>query len=161
MIDLKQLAVDAKRREAEFKDALKKVTKKNSRKTDLLVHAIHEDVFDRTDCLSCGNCCRTIGPRIIEADIKRISKALRMKPGDFIEQYIRVDEDNDYVFKSMPCPFLGEDNYCFIYEKRPKACREYPHTDRKNFFQLKNLTLTNSKSCPAVFDILSELTKKI
>ncbi len=31
-----------------------------------------------------------------------------------------------------PCPFLGDDNYCSVYEARPKACREYPHTDRKN-----------------------------
>lgn len=45
--------------------------------------------------------------------------------------YLRVDEDNDKVFKSMPCPFLGEDNLCSIYDIRPKACREFPHTDRK------------------------------
>lgn len=161
MIDLKDLAEKAAKKEPEFKAALKKINKKSARKTDTIVHAIHDEVFEKTNCLECGNCCRTIGPRISEADIKRMAKANRLKAAEFIAQYIRVDEDGDYVFKTMPCPFLAEDNFCMIYENRPKACREYPHTDRKNFFQLKQLTLINSKSCPAVFEILSELTKRI
>ncbi len=160
-MDLKNLAAEAEKKEAAFNALFKKINKKNARKTDLLVQATHQRVFEKTDCLACGNCCRTIGPRINETDIKRMAKAVRMKPGDFMEEYIRIDEDNDYVFKTMPCPFLGEDNYCFIYENRPKACREYPHTDRKNFYQLKKLTLINSKSCPAVFEILTELGTKL
>lgn len=161
MINIEDLEEEAIRREPEFKVAYKKINKKNARKTDLLIHAIHDEVFEKTNCTECGNCCKTIGPRISEVDIKRMAKATRMKAAEFIAKYIRVDEDDDYVFNTMPCPFLGEDNFCFIYDNRPKACREYPHTDRKNFFQLKDLTLTNSKSCPAVYEILSELTLRI
>ncbi|MCD8261039.1 MAG: YkgJ family cysteine cluster protein [Bacteroides sp.] len=77
-----------------------------------------------------------------------------------VETYLRIDEDNDYVFKSMPCPFLGTDNYCCIYEDRPKACREYPHTDRKKFYQLYSLSIKNSTTCPAVLEILERLRKE-
>ncbi|NBU47652.1 MAG: YkgJ family cysteine cluster protein, partial [Flavobacteriales bacterium] len=63
-----------------------------------------------------------------------------------------------YVLKSSPCTFLGDDNYCNIYEVRPLACREYPHTDRKNMFQILDLTAQNSKICPAVSRIVQKIT---
>ncbi len=80
-----------------------------------------------------------------------------MKPGDFIEKYLRVDEDKDFVLKSSPCTFLGKDNHCSIYEARPKACREYPHTDRKKMVQLLDLTYKNTMVCPAVLEILKRM----
>ena len=82
-----------------------------------------------------------------------------MKPGDFIEKYLRVDEDRDYVLKSSPCPFLGEGNHCTVYEDRPKACREYPHTDRKKMVQITELTLRNTLVCPAVLEMVERLKK--
>jgi Fe-S-cluster containining protein len=62
------------------------------------------------------------------------------KTTQFIEQYLRIDEDQDYVLQSVPL-FLDTDNSCFIYDVRPKACREFPHTDRKKFQQITELTL--------------------
>jgi Fe-S-cluster containining protein len=78
-----------------------------------------------------------------------------------MEHYLRLDEDNDYVLQSVPCSFLGADNYCSIYEVRPKACREFPHTDRKKFQQISNLTLKNVAICPAAFNIVEEMKKRI
>lgn len=83
-----------------------------------------------------------------------------MKDAEFVAQYVRVDEDGDQVFQSMPCPFLGADNYCGIYEHRPKACREYPHTNRVNQYQLLKLHERNAKICPAVEMVLKELVLK-
>ena len=74
---------------------------------------------------------------------------------------MRLDEDNDYVLQSVPCKFLGVDNYCSIYEVRPKACREFPHTDRKKFQQISNLTLKNVAICPAAFNIVEAMKKRI
>ncbi len=127
---------------------------------DDTIHAIHEEVFEEIDCLSCGNCCRTLGPRITDRDIDKIAAVLRIKPHEVVEKYLRIDEDKDYVFQSMPCPFIDTDNYCHIYENRPKACREYPHTDRKKFFQIHALTIRNAETCPAVFDILENLKRQ-
>ncbi|MCD8166744.1 MAG: YkgJ family cysteine cluster protein [Bacteroides sp.] len=125
-IDLKTLSERARRASKENKQFFKTLKKNRQRELDDVIHRIHQEVFDETDCLECGNCCRSLGPLITDRDIERMAQALRKKPSEVAETYLRIDEDNDYVFKSMPCPFLGTDNYCCIYEDRPKACREYP-----------------------------------
>jgi Fe-S-cluster containining protein len=96
-----------------------------------------------------------------DKDIQRISKSFKMKAQQFIETYLILDEENDYVLQSVPCTFLGTDNYCSIYDVRPKACREFPHTDRKKFQQISNLTLKNVSICPAAYNIVEEMKKRI
>jgi Fe-S-cluster containining protein len=54
-----------------------------------------------------------------------------------------------------------DDNECLIYDVRPKACSEYPHTNRKKFIQIANLTLNNTEVCPAVYDIVEKLKQKV
>jgi Fe-S-cluster containining protein len=124
---------------------------------DDVFHAVHNEVFEEMDCLQCANCCKTTSPIFYQTDIDRVARSLRIKPGDLIERYLRIDEDGDYVLKSSPCPFLGSDNYCSIYSDRPKACREYPHTDRKKMVQIMDLTLRNTLVCPAVFEMVERL----
>jgi Fe-S-cluster containining protein len=80
-----------------------------------------------------------------------------MKQGDMIDTYLRLDEDGDYVVKKSPCPFLGSDNYCSIYEARPRDCEKYPYTDSGEFFEYTNTTYQNSTTCPAVFYVLERL----
>lgn len=159
-MDLTSLPEKAKRVEKESKAFFKAIKKGRLRELDDTIHWLHEEEFRVTDCLECANCCRTLGPRIIDKDIERIGSNLRMKPAEVITTYLRIDEDGDYVFKEMPCPFLAADNYCFIYEDRPKACREYPHTDRKKFHQIHALTVRNAATCPAVFNILERLKRE-
>ncbi|EGK06127.1 hypothetical protein HMPREF9456_00001 [Dysgonomonas mossii DSM 22836] len=127
---------------------------------DTIVQQLHDEVSEKIDCLTCANCCRSLGPAIYDKDIERIAKALRIKPSEVVSSYLRIDEDGDYVFKSMPCPFLMDDNYCSIYESRPKACREYPHTDRKNFEQIYKLTVKNASTCPIAYEVLCKLMDK-
>ena len=125
------------------------------------IHAIHEQTFSCIDCLKCANCCSTTGPLFTDKDISRIAKYLSMKPSDFTEQFLRIDEDNDYVLQSVPCTFLDADNHCSIYHVRPKACREYPHTDRLKQHQLLKLTEKNVSICPAVFQIVEKLKNQL
>ena len=156
-MDLTKFNQTAHRRSAENKKFLSKLKSKNSRKLDDAFHREHETVFERTDCLQCANCCKTTSPIFYPNDIERISKSLRMKPGEFVDKYLRIDEDHDYVLKSSPCPFLDGENYCVIYSDRPKACREYPHTDRKKVIQLMDLPYKNTLVCPAVLEIVERL----
>ena len=158
-MDLDRFARNSKNKLAENKKVLKDLKGKDPRKVDKVFHQLHTEVFEETDCLSCANCCKTTSPIFYENDIDRLAKSLRMKPGDFIQKYLRIDEDKDYVVKSSPCPFLGPDNYCSVYENRPKACREYPHTDRKKMVQVLDLALKNTQVCPAVFEIVERLKK--
>ncbi|MDR3652379.1 MAG: YkgJ family cysteine cluster protein [Paludibacter sp.] len=156
-IDYKLLPVLAAKSEPEWKRYFLK-NKKKLEGMDLQVQALHTKITERTDCLRCGNCCRSLGPRITDKDVDRMAKALRMKATDVISKYLKIDEDGDTVFQTMPCPFLGDDNYCAIYESRPKACREYPHTDRKRFYQIYNLSVKNAYTCPIVYEVLQQLT---
>jgi Fe-S-cluster containining protein len=155
---LPQLAADKKGENQRF---FKKLKARPPKHLDALMQELHRDEFSRTDCLGCANCCKTTGPLFTGADIERIASHLRLKPGQFTAQYLRLDEDGDYVLQQVPCPFLGADNYCHIYDVRPKACREYPHTDRKKFHQITGLTLKNTAICPAAYRIVEELKKRL
>lgn len=111
------------------------------------------------DCLECGNCCRCLGPRLVDVDIRRLAECLKMKPATFIGKYLKIDEDGDYIFKSMPCPFLSDDNFCSVYKHRPKACREYPHTSRKYIVSILNICVKNIDICPVVKNIFVKLER--
>ena len=152
-----QVALKYKENQQFFK-RLKKV---KTKVLDKLIHPFHNEVFECTDCLKCANCCKTTGPLFTDKDVSRITKHLRIKPSEFTEKYLRIDEDRGYVLQSVPCIFLGEDNYCSIYDVCPKACREFPHTDRIKQSQLLNLTEKNVEVCPAVYNILEKLKKRL
>ena len=158
---INQLPKLAKDKHNENKKFFTKLKKKPPKNLDYLMQDLHDEEFGKTDCLQCANCCKTTGPLFTDKDINRIAKHFRMKPQQFIEQYLRIDEDNDYVLQSVPCIFLGADNYCSIYDVRPKACREFPHTDRKKFQQISNLTLKNVAICPAAYNIVEAMKQKI
>lgn len=158
---LKQLKKKAKDKSGENKKYFAKLKKRTPKNLDYIMQELHDAEFEKTDCLTCANCCKTTGPLFTNADVERVAKHFRLKPQRFVEQYLRVDEDNDYVLQQVPCAFLGLDNYCSIYDVRPKACREFPHTDRKKFQQISNLTLKNVAICPAAFNIVEEMKKKI
>jgi len=118
---------------------------------------LHEEAFEKIDCLQCAACCKHYSPRFKTPDIKRISKHLKMKESTFIETYLRLDEEGDYVAKRAPCPFLGTDNYCSIYEVRPSDCERFPYTNEDVILKRPNLTLKNSTFCPAVYYVLEKL----
>jgi len=151
-LDSAKLAIHA------TKKIFRKMKQAKPNDLDQKFHKGHEAEFKKMDCLSCANCCKTTSPIFRDADIRRISKHLRVKEGKFISDYLRMDEEQDYVLKSSPCSFLEKDNSCSIYDVRPLACREYPHTDRKNMFQVLEITAENSLICPAVARIVLAIT---
>lgn len=146
-------------KKADFQVMVKKLSVKKPGNLDDAVHSLHQKAFESFSCLDCANCCKTIGPRLIDKDIEALAKRLKMKTSVFIEKHTMVDEDGDFIFREHPCPFLLPDNYCSVYEDRPRACREYPHTDRKRFYQILSLSLKNCETCPVVFEIFTELKK--
>lgn len=158
---LKNLTKLSAEKHTENKKYFAKLKKKTPKRLDLLMQDLHMKEFAKTDCLTCANCCKTSSPIFTDKDIARISKHLRMKEHLFINQYLERDEDDFMVLKSVPCVFLEDDRHCMIYDVRPKACSEYPHTNRKKFIQLTSLTLKNTEICPAVFNIVEALKAKL
>lgn len=159
---LKELPGLAKEKSQETKKYFEKLKKRTPNNLDFVVQELHVSEFTRTDCLTCGNCCKTTSPIFTEKDIQRIAKYVKMKEHLFISTYLERDQDDFYVLKTSPCSFLDlNDNMCTIYDVRPKACNEYPHTNRRKFIQLTNLTMKNTEICPAVYNIVEALKKKL
>jgi Fe-S-cluster containining protein len=158
---LKSLSKKVKETQKAHRNFFIKLRKKTPKNLDAIMEKLHDDEFKKSDCLQCANCCKTTSPIFINKDIERISKSFRIKTRQFIDNYLNVDEDQDYVLKSSPCTFLADDNTCTIYDVRPKACKEYPHTNRKRFEKISELTLKNVSICPATFNIVEALRAKL
>ena len=148
---------EAKKNRKAYRKKLLQLKKQKAKSLNHLFNDLHETEFETMDCLSCANCCKTTSPIFRNADINRLAKHLRMKAGVFTEKYLTLDNDNDYVLQKSPCSFLNEDNTCQVYDVRPLACREYPHTDRKNVAQIMDLTIKNTEVCPAVARIVKQI----
>lgn len=146
-----------KKAAAQYKVYARFLQKPDRKKVLKRLPALHEEAFASIDCLNCGACCKNYSPRFKTPDIKRISKYLKVKEGIFIERYLRLDEEGDYVVKQTPCPFLATDNRCSIYEVRPSDCQRFPYTDEDVLVNRASITLKNSTFCPAVFFVLERL----
>lgn len=151
---LLKVALEKKKENKSFFEKLKKIP---GRELDNVIHDLHEKAFEKIDCMKCANCCKTTGPLLKNKDIERLSEQLQIRPANFVTEYLKIDEDNDYVFKKMPCPFLKKDNHCSVYSARPNACREYPHTDQRNIRSILPITYLNSMICPAVAFVVEEM----
>lgn len=155
----KQDIENAKAQKKSNKKLMQRLKRLPEKEADRLFHEAHDETFEGIDCLKCANCCKTTSPIFRDVDIERLAKRLRLPAVQFITQFLRMDEDGDYVLQSSPCVFLEEDHTCRVYEDRPLACREYPHTNRKKMQQILNLTLKNAEICPAVSRILEGFKK--
>ncbi len=156
------LPADWKKRSSEHIKAYRRMLEKSPRNKILAnLPALHEAAFAKIDCLHCAACCKNYSPRFKQPDIKRLAKRLKLKEGELVARYLRLDEDGDYVVQSSPCPFLGEDNACSVYEDRPSDCRRFPYTDEDVVIKRVPLTLKNASFCPITFYVLENLKERL
>jgi uncharacterized protein len=151
----------ARSRKSQFRLLAQKIKKLKAAQSDEVFYRLHHKVFVHINCLDCGNCCLNLGPRLLKSDVERMARSLDVQPDAFHDLYLKRDEDGDLVFKSMPCPFLGCNNLCSVYESRPRACREYPHTDQRNIKSILHLCIKNTETCPAVLEIFEKLAVEL
>lgn len=158
-IDLNAFRQKAETQKKGNKKIIQKLKRLKPKNLDDTIHNLHDEAFEEIDCLTCANCCKTTSPIFTDRDIDRLAQHFRVRPAAFIEQYLYLDNEGHYVLHNSPCPFLGDDNYCSVYESRPRACREYPHTNRKKMIQILDLTYKNTMVCPATLKIVEALKK--
>lgn len=139
---------------------VKQLRTQSGKRLDRYAAELHETTFERIDCLDCANCCSGLPPIVNKTDASRIAKKLGLSEAKFALDYLTTDEDGDTVMQQTPCTFLLENKKCSIYEFRPKACREYPHTDTQ-FSKNLNYHATNGQHCPATFHILETMLQNI
>ena len=118
---------------------------------------LHKEVFAEADCLQCANCCRTTPALVTRSDAKRIAKYLGIPPKTFIKKFLLEDTNGELMIQKVPCTFLQENNTCEIYEVRPQACREYPHTNQSGFKRRAKMNANNTIVCPATYEIIQRL----
>jgi Fe-S-cluster containining protein len=151
---LNEFAKKGQQQLAGRKKMISKLKKQKRKEVDLFFNLQHKEIFSQFNCLQCANCCKTISPILKQDDMDRIAAYLKMPVSKFLQQYLEMDEDGDFVFRQKPCPMLADDNRCKVYDVRPEACRDYPHTARKKMKQLLDLTYENSLTCPAVWKMM-------
>lgn len=157
--NIERLQQKASGEKRENKELFKKLRKMHPSDLDERIHSLHNKYMEEIDCLECGNCCKSISPAAKDSDISRLSKFLKTKPSELAESYFEIDDEGDYVFKTQPCPFIGGDNYCSVYNARPRACKEYPHTDQVKIQKILDITFQNIFVCPIVYEIVQELKR--
>ncbi|MDX1934512.1 MAG: YkgJ family cysteine cluster protein [Capsulimonadales bacterium] len=146
--------------DARFAGFLKLRLDLSNAELDAIVRETTDDVWSKIDCLTCGNCCRTLQIVVDEKDVRRLARRLGITEKEFARKYVAVAEDRTKYFQATPCPFLGEGNACSVYEDRPQACRDFPylHEDR---FRHRTITMVeNCETCPIVFNVWQALKKR-
>lgn len=121
-------------------------------------------------CTGCGNCCKDPLLPLTDTDLRLISSRTGDHPADFVRWVTRQeiqmdDEPESFVLLRQgkrvmtlkhergSCRYLGEDDRCTIYERRPLGCRIYPFEpsfDKKG--TLKRLRLIGACECPYELD---------
>lgn len=125
-----------------------------------IVNDLYREISSEIDCKNCANCCKSLRVRLDKEDIKDFCTDLEINPVEFKEQYLVKCETGEYVFKTLPCPFL-KDNLCSNYQHRPKRCRSFPHLDKEDFItRLEQVSLVYS-ICPIVFNLYERLKNEV
>ena len=160
--DLKQISKIAKSKEKEnweFRSFLKGYDIELV-ELDAIVHEIYRKVESKIDCTKCGNCCKTVGPILIQKDIKKLSETMGMPTNKFISEYLEKDEEDGLIFKKLPCPLL-KGNLCTQYDSRPRDCRSFPHLNKEEFVFRLIQVIQNYSICPIVFNVYEQLKIKL
>jgi len=128
----------------------------SDRKLDNIVHEIYEKVSSQINCRDCANCCKVLHPIIRKKDVSRLTKLLNISNDEFIDKYLKKDENGTFVFKGEICPFLVN-NSCTVYENRPEDCHSFPHLHKSKFRSRLMGIVINSSLCPIIFNVYQKL----
>ena len=104
--ELKLLIDKAKSNRKQINRNFKKLENRPPKDLDSRFHELHEEAFQKIDCLDCANCCKTTSPIFYDKDVERMAAHFKMKAADFFDKYLKIDEDGDQVLQASPCPFL-------------------------------------------------------
>ncbi len=161
-VNLRSFRSKVKKNKTVFKRFLNKLLKEQPRGLDKIAAETDKEVWKETDCLSCANCCKTMSPTYTTADIKRISAHLEMTPDAFKKKWLRKDRGGDWLNKTEPCQFLNlENNYCAIYEVRPKDCAGFPHHTKRRMVDYMHVYKQNVEYCPATYKLVEKMMDKL
>jgi Fe-S-cluster containining protein len=102
--------------------------------SDRILRRIAENIEEHVDCTACANCCRVATAVVLERDVERLARYLRITPARFLAEYAMESEEEGRILRrgnEAGCVFL-DGNECTVYEARPESCQRFPHLVRGN-----------------------------
>jgi Fe-S-cluster containining protein len=153
LVQIRRLAEDRAAENERFRKYLKQ-HKFVERKFRHIADTIASDI----DCTVCAQCCKEPEVNLLERDIDRLMKVLRITKRQFFAQYVDGEDEDGPILKRAEsgCVFLGADNLCTVYDDRPSACQDFPHTVRGKgslHFRFWRF-LERAPYCPIVYNTL-------
>ena len=93
---------------------------------------IAEEVEGQIDCTECANCCKVATAQLLERDVERLARHMRLSIAKFKAEYTQEDAEDGLILKrddQTGCVFL-DGKTCTVYETRPTSCENFPHLVR-------------------------------
>ena len=78
VVNLRSFKQRVRHRKRAYKRFLSHLVKDPPKELDQLTSIVEKETWKEVDCLTCGNCCKTMTPTYSEKDMKRISAHLNM-----------------------------------------------------------------------------------
>lgn len=162
-VNLRAFRQQVTRNKRRMKSFLSKLEKKRPKGFHAIEIAANAKAWERTDCLDCANCCKTMSPTYTPEDIRRISAHLGMTPKAFREKWLYKDKTGDWMNVKQPCQFLDlKTNMCDIYAVRPRDCAGFPHHVKKRMNQdYMHMFKQNLEYCPATYRMVEAVMEKL
>ena len=160
---LRSFRQKAKLQKTSLRRFLGKLEKNPPRGLDTIAAKIDATVWQEVECLSCGNCCKTMTPTFKKADVLRIAAHLNMTPQEFRNKWLTLDDEGkDWINKKQPCQFLDmKTNMCSIYEVRPADCAGFPYLKKRKMIDYIHVHQQNVEYCPATVRMVEKMKELI
>jgi len=157
-VNLRSFKQRVRHRKGNFKRFLSRLEKDPPKGLKNLSANLEKEVWKEVDCLSCGNCCKTMTPTFTLMDMKRISAYFGQTVEEFKKKWLRKERGSgDWLNKTEPCQFLDlADNKCSIYEIRPADCGGFPHLPKK-MKDYAHIHKQNIEYCPATYKLVEKM----
>ncbi|MEJ7913139.1 MAG: YkgJ family cysteine cluster protein [Chitinophagaceae bacterium] len=129
---------------------------------DTLTELAAAKAWEGTNCLSCGNCCRSMSPSYTKEDIQRLALHFRVSTQKFKEKWLCEEAGGRWMNRSRPCQFFDcVTNKCSVYPIRPADCAGFPHLTKKSTVEYLNMHQQNLAFCPATFKMVENLHQRL
>jgi len=126
--------------------------------------ALAIEVEEQIDCRQCANCCRVATARLMERDVQKLAKSMRISDAQFVREYTDESEEEGLILKrnESGCVFLNG-NDCLVYEVRPASCVDFPHMVRGSGSVTAKMWDYKDRAsyCPIVYNTLEEFKKDV
>jgi Fe-S-cluster containining protein len=163
VVNLRSFKQRVRHRKRAYKKFLSRLVKDPPKKLDQLTSIVEKETWKEIDCLTCGNCCKTMTPTYTEKDMERISAYLNMTVPEFKDKWLYKQRGTgDWLNKNTPCQFLDlKTNMCSVYEVRPSDCAGFPHFSKKKMVYYMHVHKQNLEYCPATYRMVEKMMEKL